>query len=40
MPLYQIAKMVLLRWTKWPPELKIEKPLNNISSYAYDRISK
>ena len=25
MTLYQIAKMVLLRWTKWPPELNIEK---------------
>ena len=24
-----IAKIVPLRWTKWPPELKIEKPLND-----------
>ena len=27
----KISKMVPLRWTKWPPELKIEKPLNDIS---------
>ena len=33
MILYQIAEMVPLRWTNWPPELKIEKkPLNDISS--------
>ena len=31
-PFTKIAKMVLLRWTEWPPELEIEKSLNNISS--------
>ena len=36
----KIAKMVPLRWTKWPSELKIEKPLNNISSKANGPISK
>ena len=36
----KIAKMVPLRWTKWPSELKIEKPLNNISSQANGPISK
>ena len=36
----KIAKMVLLRWTKWPSELKIEKPLNDISSQANGPISK
>ena len=36
----KIAKMVPLRWTKWPSELKIEKPLNDISSQANGPISK
>ena len=35
----KIAKMVPLRWTKWPLELKIEKPLNDISSQANGLIS-
>ena len=26
------ARTVLLRWTRWPPELKIEKSLNDFSS--------
>ena len=30
-PFTKIAKIVLLYWMKWPPELKIEKPLNDIS---------
>ena len=30
-PFTKIAKMVLLCWTKWSPELKVEKLLNNIS---------
>ena len=30
-PFIKIAKMVLLCWTKWSPELKIEKTLNDIS---------
>ena len=29
----KIAKIVLLRLTRWPPELKIEKSLNVKSSY-------
>ena len=28
----KIAEMGLLDWTKWPPELKIEKNLNNSSA--------
>ena len=36
----KIAKMVPLRWIKWPSELKIEKPLNDISSQANWPISK
>ena len=28
----KIAKIVSLRWTKWPPELKIENTFNDISS--------
>ena len=36
----KIAQIVLLRCTKWPPELKIEKPLNDISPYASSPISK
>ena len=40
MTLYQIAKMVPLGWTKWRPELKIEKPLKAISSMASGLISK
>ena len=36
--LYQIAKMVPLGWTKWQPELKIDK--KNISSAASVLISK
>ena len=28
----KIAQMVPLHWTKWPPELKIEKPLNDFAS--------
>ena len=35
----KIAKMVLLCWTKWSSELKIEKPLNDIS-VASGKISK
>ena len=31
-PSTKIAQIVPLRWTRWPPGLKIEKPLNNISS--------
>ena len=27
----KIAETVRLRWTRWPPELKIEKPLNDFS---------
>ena len=38
-PFTKIAKMVLLCWTKWSPELKIEKPLNDISM-ASGKISK
>ena len=30
-PFIKIAKIVLLCWTKWSSELKIEKPLNDIS---------
>ena len=30
-PFIKIAKIVLLCWTKWSPELKIEKPLNDIA---------
>ena len=33
-PSTEIAKIVLLGWTKWRPELKIEKPLNDIYSKA------
>ena len=36
----KIAKMVQLSWIKWPPELKIEKSSNNISSQASGPISK
>ena len=32
MPFIKIAKMVLLCWTKWPPELKIEKTPKTTSS--------
>ena len=39
-PFTKLAKMVLLRWTKWPSELKIEKPLKDISSKANGQISK
>ena len=35
----KIAEMVLLRWTKWQPELKIEKDFNVIS-HASGPISK
>ena len=28
----KIAQTDRLRWTRWPPELKIEKPLNDFSS--------
>ena len=28
----KIAQTVPLHWTRWPPELKIEKPLNEFSS--------
>ena len=28
----KIAQTVLLRWIRWPPELKIEKSLNDFSS--------
>ena len=36
----KIAQIVLLCLTKWSPELKIEKPLNDISSWASNPISK
>ena len=29
----KIAQTVLLRWTRWRPELKIEKPLNDFFSW-------
>ena len=32
-PSTKIAQTVLLRWTRWPPELKIEKPLNHFCSW-------
>ena len=32
-PFTKIAQTVSLRWTKWPPELKIEKPLNDFFSW-------
>ena len=32
--LTKMAEMAWLCWTQWPPELKIEKPLNDISSYS------
>ena len=35
----KIAQIVLLRCTKWPPELKIEKNSNNISSLTTRGIS-
>ena len=35
-PFTKIAKMVLLCWTKWSPELKVEKPLNNTSGQWLD----
>ena len=38
-PSTKIAKMVPLRWTKWPSKLKIEKPFNDISSQANGPIS-
>ena len=31
-PLPKIAQMVPLRQTKWPPELKVETPINDILS--------
>ena len=31
-PSTKIAKIILLRWTKWLPELKKEKPLNDFFS--------
>ena len=34
-PSTKIAKMVLLGWTKWLSELRIEKTLDNISSSAH-----
>ena len=37
-PSTKIAKMVLLCWTKWPPKLKVEKPLISIS-HAIDTIT-
>ena len=40
-PFTRIVKMVLLCWTKWPSELKIEKtPLNDMSSLAHGAFSK
>ena len=39
-PFTKIAQMVLLHWTRWPSELKIEKSSNDISSYAICQISK
>ena len=30
----KIAQTVLRHWTRWPPELKIEKPSNDFSSLA------
>ena len=38
-PFTKIATMIPLRKTNWPPELKVEKPLN-IFSQTYDRIPK
>ena len=32
-PSTKIAQTVLLCWTRWPPELKIEKPLNDFFSW-------
>ena len=29
----KIAQIVPLHWTRWPPELKIEKPLNDFFSW-------
>ena len=31
-PLLKFAQIVALRRTRWPPELKIEKPLKDFSS--------
>ena len=39
-PCTKLAKMVPLHWTRWPPELKIENNLNDISSQADGSISK
>ena len=39
-PFTKIAKKALLIWTKWPPELKMEKKKLNISSFATGLISK
>ena len=36
----KIAQIILLLCTKWPPELKIKNPLNDISSLASGPISK
>ena len=36
----KIAQTILLSWTRWPPELKIEKPLNDFSSLASASILK
>ena len=36
----KIAQTVPLRWTRWPPELKIEKPLNDFSSLTSELILK
>ena len=39
-PYTKIAKMVLLGWIEWQPELKLEKPLKDISSAVNVLISK
>ena len=36
----KIANMVPLEWTKWPPELNIEKPLSDIFSLAMTQFQK
>ena len=38
-PFTKIVQMVLLHWTRWLPELKIEKSSNDISSLASSPIS-
>jgi hypothetical protein len=35
----KFASMVSVHCTRWPPEVKIEKPLNDFSSETDDRIA-